>query len=86
MVLLGRSGRNFAAGMSGGLAFVYDADLVFKARCNTQSVNLIDMDNENEYANWLATIIKAFFDETGSLVCCVFRFVITSFFVPNVKI
>ncbi|VDL61623.1 unnamed protein product [Hymenolepis diminuta] len=68
VVLLGRSGRNFAAGMSGGLAFVYDADLVFKARCNTQSVTLIDMDNENEHANWLATIIKAFFDETGSLI------------------
>lgn len=68
VVLLGRSGRNFAAGMSGGLAFVYDADRVFKARCNTESVTLIDMESENEYANWLATLIKTFFDETGSLV------------------
>ncbi|KAM7538774.1 hypothetical protein Aperf_G00000049076 [Anoplocephala perfoliata] len=68
VVLLGRSGRNFAAGMSGGLAFVYDADRVFKGRCNTESVTLIDMDDENEYAKWLATLIKIFFDETGSLV------------------
>eukprot|EP00108_Taenia_solium_P010576 TsM_000015400 transcript=TsM_000015400 gene=TsM_000015400 len=68
VVLLGRSGRNFAAGMSGGLAFVYDADRVFKARCNLQTVTLFDMTLENEYATWLCTIIKTFFDETGSLV------------------
>ncbi|CUT99364.1 glutamate synthase [Echinococcus multilocularis] len=68
VVLLGRSGRNFAAGMSGGLAFVYDADRVFKARCNLQTVSLFDMTLENEYATWLCTIIRNFFDETGSLV------------------
>ncbi|VDM35347.1 unnamed protein product [Hydatigera taeniaeformis] len=68
VVLLGRSGRNFAAGMSGGLAFVYDADRVFKARCNLQTVTLFDMTLENEYASWLCTIIRTFFDETGSLV------------------
>ena len=68
MVLLGRSGRNFAAGMSGGLAFIYDVDRVFKSRCNKQLVSLIDMSIDNEYASWLCTIIKTFFDETGSLV------------------
>jgi glutamate synthase (NADPH/NADH) large chain len=35
VVVLGRTGRNFAAGMSGGIAYVYDADGTFKSRCNT---------------------------------------------------
>jgi glutamate synthase (NADPH/NADH) large chain len=39
-VVLGRTGRNFAAGMSGGVAYVYDADGDFSNRCNTASVTL----------------------------------------------
>ena len=34
VVVLGRTGRNFAAGMSGGLAFVLDEDGTFRSRCN----------------------------------------------------
>jgi glutamate synthase domain-containing protein 3 len=33
-VILGRTGRNFAAGMSGGVAYVLDADGTFESRCN----------------------------------------------------
>jgi len=40
VVVLGRTGRNFAAGMSGGLAYVYDDDGRFAARCNTAMVSL----------------------------------------------
>ena len=40
MVVLGRTGRNFAAGMSGGFAFVYDEDGTFSQRCNTSMVAL----------------------------------------------
>jgi glutamate synthase domain-containing protein 3 len=40
VVVLGRTGRNFAAGMSGGLAFVYDEDGQFARRCNTSMVSL----------------------------------------------
>jgi glutamate synthase (NADPH/NADH) large chain len=40
VVVLGLTGRNFAAGMSGGLAFVYDVDGLFKKRCNTAQVEL----------------------------------------------
>ncbi len=40
VVVLGRTGRNFAAGMSGGLAFVYDADGTFAQRCNPAMVTL----------------------------------------------
>ena len=40
VAVLGRTGRNFAAGMSGGVAFVYDEDGHFAARCNTSMVAL----------------------------------------------
>lgn len=40
VVVLGRTGYNFAAGMSGGIAFVYDVDEHFQNRCNIESVDL----------------------------------------------
>ncbi|HTP73421.1 MAG TPA: glutamate synthase-related protein [Burkholderiaceae bacterium] len=40
VVVLGRTGRNFAAGMSGGVAYVYDDDGQFAKRCNTSMVSL----------------------------------------------
>lgn len=40
VVVLGRTGRNFAAGMSGGIAYVYDEDGQFAKRCNTAMVSL----------------------------------------------
>ena len=40
VVVLGRTGRNFAAGMSGGIAYVYDEDGKFASRCNTAMVSL----------------------------------------------
>jgi glutamate synthase domain-containing protein 3 len=40
VVVLGRTGRNFAAGMSGGVAYVYDEDGSFAGRCNTSMVAL----------------------------------------------
>jgi glutamate synthase (NADPH) large chain len=40
VVVLGQTGRNFAAGMSGGIAFVYDPDGDFARRCNTSMVAL----------------------------------------------
>ena len=39
-VILGKTGRNFAAGMSGGIAYVYDDDGTFAQRCNTSMVSL----------------------------------------------
>ncbi|MGH8822300.1 MAG: glutamate synthase-related protein, partial [Rhodoferax sp.] len=39
-VVLGRTGRNFAAGMSGGVAYVYDEDGQFARRCNPAMVSL----------------------------------------------
>ena len=40
VVVLGATGRNFAAGMSGGVAYVYDEDGQFATRCNTSMVAL----------------------------------------------
>jgi len=40
VAVLGKTGRNFAAGMSGGIAYVYDEDGHFARRCNTSMVSL----------------------------------------------
>ena len=40
VVILGETGRNFAAGMSGGVAYVYDPDKTFERRCNLSMVTL----------------------------------------------
>ncbi|MFN3727621.1 MAG: glutamate synthase large subunit [Allosphingosinicella sp.] len=40
VVVLGETGRNFAAGMSGGVAYVWDRDRAFAGRCNRASVEL----------------------------------------------
>ncbi|MDP2987986.1 glutamate synthase-related protein [Hydrogenophaga sp.] len=40
VVVLGKTGRNFAAGMSGGVAYVYDEDGQFAKRCNTAMVSM----------------------------------------------
>jgi glutamate synthase (NADPH) large chain len=45
VVILGPTGRNFAAGMSGGLAFVYDPDETFRHRCNLEMVDLVRVED-----------------------------------------
>jgi glutamate synthase (NADPH/NADH) large chain len=40
VLVLGPVGRNFAAGMSGGIAYVYDPDAALKGNCNPESVTL----------------------------------------------
>ena len=44
MVVLGRTGRNFAAGMSGGVAYVLDEEGTFAARCNMGMVGFEELD------------------------------------------
>ena len=48
VVVLGRTGRNFAAGMSGGIAYVLDEDDTFRSRCNMAMVDLEPMPDEEE--------------------------------------
>jgi len=45
VVILGATGRNFAAGMSGGLAFIYDPDGTFKDKCNMEMVDLVPVED-----------------------------------------
>jgi glutamate synthase (ferredoxin) len=44
VVILGQTGRNFAAGMSGGIAYVLDEKGDFAGRCNTEMVRLEQLD------------------------------------------
>jgi len=55
VVILGKTGRNFAAGMSGGIAYVLDEDKIFDGYCNKSMVDLEllsnnDMDNTDDEA------------------------------------
>jgi glutamate synthase (NADPH/NADH) large chain len=50
VVVLGRTGRNFAAGMSGGIAYVLDEDESFKSRCNMTMVELEPVPEEEQIA------------------------------------
>lgn len=48
IVILGKTGRNFAAGMSGGIAYAYDEDSGFAHRCNTEMVEIEGLSAEDE--------------------------------------
>ncbi|MFH1386336.1 MAG: glutamate synthase large subunit [bacterium] len=47
VVVLGQTGRNFAAGMSGGIAYVYDKDGTFGERCNQEMVLLEELNSQD---------------------------------------
>jgi glutamate synthase (NADPH/NADH) large chain len=55
VVVLGPTGRNFAAGMSGGVAYVFDHDGSFDERVNTELVDVLDASDEDR--QWLFDII-----------------------------
>jgi glutamate synthase (NADPH/NADH) large chain len=65
-VILGPTGRNFAAGMSGGLAFVYDPQRSLWARMNREMVDLEPMDEDDVL--WLRGAITTHYEMTGSAV------------------
>jgi glutamate synthase (NADPH/NADH) large chain len=48
VVVLGSTGRNFAAGMSGGIAYVLDAENTFASRCNMSMVDLEPVQEEED--------------------------------------
>ena len=47
-LILGQTGRNFAAGMSGGIAWIYDPDGAFPANCNLEMVELEGLATDDE--------------------------------------
>jgi glutamate synthase (NADPH/NADH) large chain len=65
-VVLGPTGRNFGAGMSGGIAFVYDPDSTFVNRLNLEMVDLEALDEDD--LEWLRETIRVHEGETGSPV------------------
>ena len=58
VVVLGRTGRNFAAGMSGGVAYVLDSDGTFDARCNKDMVDLEPLADADDLDFVLTAIMK----------------------------
>jgi glutamate synthase (NADPH) large chain len=74
VIILGDTGRNFAAGMSGGIAYVYDVKGKFRENCNTEMVDLdeCELDDKNE----IFTMIQKHFEYTGSTVA---KFVLDDF-------
>ncbi|RKX76346.1 MAG: glutamate synthase subunit alpha, partial [Spirochaetes bacterium] len=66
-VILGPTGVNFAAGMSGGLAFVYDENQLFDTRCNLEMVDIEPVVEEEDILV-LKTLIERHVEYTDSLV------------------
>jgi glutamate synthase (NADPH/NADH) large chain len=66
-VILGPTGRNFGAGMSGGEAFVYDPNKDFVRKCNLDTFELEDLKNKNDLTD-LKELIEKHFKYTGSKV------------------
>ena len=64
-VILGSTGRNFAAGMSGGIAYVLDENGDFSNYCNTETVDLVALDDKNEI-KVLETMIRKHANYTQS--------------------
>jgi glutamate synthase (ferredoxin) len=65
VIVLGRTGRNFAAGMSGGVAYVLDADGGFARRCNREMVDLETVVDADEISR-LQDLIMQHVALTGS--------------------
>jgi glutamate synthase (NADPH/NADH) large chain len=65
-VILGATGRNFAAGMSGGIAYVYDPDGAFPSLVNYEMVDLEHVSGDDE--TWLRDTIARHHEFTGSQV------------------
>jgi glutamate synthase domain-containing protein 2/glutamate synthase domain-containing protein 3 len=65
VVVLGQTGRNFAAGMSGGIAYVYDETNDFASRCNMDMVELGAVEEERDQAT-LRLLIEAHSRQTDS--------------------
>jgi glutamate synthase (NADPH/NADH) large chain/glutamate synthase (ferredoxin) len=65
IVVLGGTGRNFGAGMSGGLAYIFDQQQTFEQRYNPDMIGIERVTAAEDEA-WLKGIIQRHVDETGS--------------------
>ena len=67
VIVLGRTGRNFAAGMSGGIAYVLDTDGSFALNCNIDMVDLERLEQPDEVA-LVRDLIARHVELTGSAI------------------
>ena len=67
VVILGPTGRNFAAGMSGGVAYIWDWNQTFAERCNLKMVDLFPIRREED-RHELKTFISSHYGYTKSTV------------------
>ena len=65
VVVLGKTGRNFAAGMSGGIAYVLDVTGTFGARCNREMVELEPLESMED-VELVRDLIRRHITHTGS--------------------
>ncbi|MEP4532505.1 MAG: glutamate synthase large subunit [Cyclobacteriaceae bacterium] len=65
VIVLGETGVNFAAGMSGGIAYILDHDKKFHDRLNTEMVELEELDSDD--ISYVKTEIQNHFDATDSV-------------------
>ena len=65
-VILGPTGRNFAAGMSGGIAYVFDPNQEFRIKCNMELVEFDAMEHED--VKTLNELIEKHYAFTGSRI------------------
>ncbi len=68
VVVLGPTGRNFAAGMSGGIAYVWDPDETFHERFNPELADLLDVEPDSADEVELKDLVRRHFEHTGSTV------------------
>jgi glutamate synthase domain-containing protein 3 len=66
VVILGKTGKNFGAGMSGGSAFVYDVDGKFYSRVNTEMVVAMPITRPQDIAE-VKALIELHQHKTGSI-------------------
>jgi glutamate synthase (NADPH/NADH) large chain len=66
VVVLGPTGRNFGAGMSGGIAYIHDPDRTFATLVNHEMVDLDPLEDDDR--EFLREVIRKHHEETGSAV------------------
>ena len=66
VAILGETGSNFAAGMSGGIAYVYDKDGKFNEKCNMELILLEKLQNDDK--DYLKQMIQNHFNYTNSSI------------------
>ena len=67
VIVLGETGKNFAAGMSGGISYVFDENNKFESKCNSSMVSLENV-TDTEEKLWLCKWITLHHENTGSLL------------------